>query len=102
MTKKTGKTKTHFKTNEKIINKQKAAEHAWMQGDGVGNTLIQIVLQKNKGGRARLDARRWSGQHIDTNSTTKKKKAAEHAWMQGDGVGTTTLGKNAEKSCSRV
>ena len=51
MTKKTGKTKTHFKTNEKIINKQ---------------------------------------------------KAAEHAWMQGDGVGTTTLGKNAEKSCSRV
>ena len=31
-----------------------------------------------------------------------KKKAAEHAWMQGDGVGTTTLGKNAEKSCSRV
>jgi uncharacterized protein YhfF len=77
MTKKTGKTKTHVKTNEKIINKQKAAEHAWMQGDGVGNTLIQIVLQK-------------------------KKKAAEHAWMQGDGVGTTTLGKNAEKSCSRV
>ena len=70
MTKKTGKTKTHFKTNEKIINKQKAAEHAWMQGDGVGNTLIQIVLQKKKGGRAR--------------------------------VGTTTLGKNAEKSCSRV
>ena len=48
MTKKTGKTKTHFKTNEKIINKQKAAEHAWMQGDGVGNTLIQIVLQKKK------------------------------------------------------
>jgi uncharacterized protein YhfF len=48
MTKKTGKTKTHLKTNEKIINKQKAAEHAWMQGDGVGNTLIQIVLQKKK------------------------------------------------------
>jgi hypothetical protein len=75
MTKKTGKTKTHFKTNEKIINKQKAAEHAWMQGDGVAHFKIKKKI---------------------------KKKAAEHAWMQGDGVGTTTLGKNAEKSCSRV
>jgi uncharacterized protein YhfF len=66
----------HIDTNS-TTKKKIAAEHAWMQGDGVGNTLIQIVLQK-------------------------KKKAAEHAWMQGDGVGTTTLGKNAEKSCSRV
>ena len=41
MTKKTGKTKTHFKTNEKIINKQKAAEHAWMQGDGVAHFKIK-------------------------------------------------------------